>query len=124
MQSQKHRPRDAEVAVHYRGYWYYIACDDVSSRAVMSVLEILFSLEESAERGVDRFSHCPSAGRSPRGSSRTWHSSGGFSRPSSESQSSILSWISSELPRSSGAYIACARAGKAWKRPGISARRR
>jgi hypothetical protein len=39
-------------------------------------------------------------------------------------QSSILSWISSELPRSSGAYIACARAGRAWKRPGISARRR
>jgi hypothetical protein len=50
VQSQKHRPRDAEVAVYYRGYWYYIACNDVSSRAVMSVLEILFSLEESAER--------------------------------------------------------------------------
>jgi hypothetical protein len=39
-------------------------------------------------------------------------------------QSSMLSWISSELPRSSGAYIAWARAGSAWKRPGISARRR
>jgi hypothetical protein len=48
--AQKHRPRNAEIAVHYRGYWYYIACDDVSSRAVISVLEILFSLEESAER--------------------------------------------------------------------------
>ena len=23
--SQKHRPHDAEVAIHYRGYWFYIA---------------------------------------------------------------------------------------------------
>ena len=41
-----------------------------------------------------------------------------------DSQSSTRSWISSELARSSGAYIAWARAGKAWNRPGISARRR
>ena len=27
-------PRIAEVAVHYRGYWFYIASDDVKSRAV------------------------------------------------------------------------------------------
>jgi hypothetical protein len=47
---QKHRPRDAEIAVHYRGYWFFIARDDVSSRAVISILEVLFSLEESAER--------------------------------------------------------------------------
>ncbi len=47
---QKHRPRNAEVAVPYRGYWYYIASDDVNSRAAMSVLEILFSLEESADQ--------------------------------------------------------------------------
>ena len=39
-------------------------------------------------------------------------------------QSSTRSWISSELARSSGAYIAWARAGRAWNRPGISARRR
>ncbi len=48
--SQKHRPRNAEVAVHDRGYWYYIACDDVNTLAVLSVLETLFSPEESAER--------------------------------------------------------------------------
>jgi hypothetical protein len=39
-------------------------------------------------------------------------------------QSSTPSRISSELARSSGAYIACARAGRAWNLPGISARRR
>jgi hypothetical protein len=47
--SQKHRPHDAEVAVHYRGYWYYIARDDVASRSALAVLEILFSLQESDE---------------------------------------------------------------------------
>ena len=31
--AQKHRPRGAEVAVPYRGYWFYIAGDDVKSRA-------------------------------------------------------------------------------------------
>jgi hypothetical protein len=39
-------------------------------------------------------------------------------------QSSTPSWISSEFPRNSGAYIAQARAGRAWNLPGISARRR
>ena len=48
--SQKHRPRDAEVAVHYRGYWFYIPRQDVNSRSVLAVLEILFSLQESDEK--------------------------------------------------------------------------
>ena len=39
-------------------------------------------------------------------------------------QSSTPSWISSEFPRNSGAYMAQARAGRAWNLPGISARRR
>jgi hypothetical protein len=47
---QKHRPRHAEVAVPYRGYWYYIPDDDVRSRSVLTILEILFAVEES-ERG-------------------------------------------------------------------------
>jgi hypothetical protein len=46
----KHRPRDAEVAIHYRGYWFYIAPDDVNSRAALAILEILFGLQESDER--------------------------------------------------------------------------
>jgi hypothetical protein len=47
---QKHRPRDAEVAVQYRDYWFYIARDDVNSRAVLAVLEILFSLQDSDDK--------------------------------------------------------------------------
>jgi hypothetical protein len=45
--SQRHRPRAAEVAVPYRGYWYFIRRDDVSSRSTLAVLEILFALQES-----------------------------------------------------------------------------
>ena len=48
--SSKHRPKGAEVAVHYRGYWFFIAGNDVNSRAVLAILEMLFALEESAEK--------------------------------------------------------------------------
>ena len=37
------------MAVYYRGYWYYISREDVTSRSVLAVLEILFSLQESDE---------------------------------------------------------------------------
>ena len=50
--SQKHRPHDTEVAVHYRGYWFYIATNDVNSRTMLAVLEILFALQESDGRSV------------------------------------------------------------------------
>jgi hypothetical protein len=50
--AQKHRPRDAEVAVPYRGYWFYIHSGDVNSRSVLAVLEILFTLQESDERSA------------------------------------------------------------------------
>jgi hypothetical protein len=45
--AQKHRPWGAEVAVRYRGYWFYIAADDVNSRAALAILEIVFALQES-----------------------------------------------------------------------------
>jgi hypothetical protein len=45
--AQKHRPRDAEVAVHYRGYWFFIAPYDVNSRAALAILEVVFALQES-----------------------------------------------------------------------------
>jgi hypothetical protein len=50
--SQKHcpHPHEAEVKVCYRGYWFYIPRADVSSRSVLAVLEMLFSLQESDER--------------------------------------------------------------------------
>jgi hypothetical protein len=50
--AQKHRPRAAEVAVQYRGYWFYIALNDVNSRASLAILEILFALQESDGRHV------------------------------------------------------------------------
>ncbi len=45
--SQKKRPRDTEVAVPYRGYWFFIPTDDVNTRAVLAILEMLFSLQEA-----------------------------------------------------------------------------
>jgi len=50
--AQKHRPHDAEVAVKYRGYWFYIATNDVKSRAALAFLEMLFALQESDGRNV------------------------------------------------------------------------
>jgi hypothetical protein len=47
VRSQKRRPHDTEVAVQYRGYWFYITQDDVNSRAALAILEILFALQES-----------------------------------------------------------------------------
>jgi hypothetical protein len=48
--SDKHRPKDAEVTVHYRDYWFFIAKRDVGSRAVLAILQVLFALEESEEK--------------------------------------------------------------------------
>ncbi|MBS0265964.1 MAG: hypothetical protein JSS02_28795 [Planctomycetes bacterium] len=50
VQSSKKKPRCAEVAVKYRGYWFYIAADDVNSRAILAVLEMLFAVQESEGR--------------------------------------------------------------------------
>jgi hypothetical protein len=52
VRAQKHRPRGAEVAVPYRGYWFYIAANDVNSRAMLAILEVLFALQESDGRSV------------------------------------------------------------------------
>jgi hypothetical protein len=50
--AQKHRPHraDVEVAVPYRGYWFYIPKTDVNSRAALAIIELLFSLQESDGR--------------------------------------------------------------------------
>ena len=45
--SQKHRPRSPEVAIQYRGYWFYISQHDINSRAILAILEMLFALQES-----------------------------------------------------------------------------
>lgn len=45
--SARHRPRDAEVAIRYRGHWFYIPRDDVGSRSILAIIEILVTLEDS-----------------------------------------------------------------------------
>jgi len=47
VQVQPSRPRDAEVAVKYRGYWFYIPKNDVESRSVMAIIELLFAFQEA-----------------------------------------------------------------------------
>ncbi len=47
VQVQASKPRDAEVAVKYRGYWFYIPKNDVESRSVMAIIELLFAFQEA-----------------------------------------------------------------------------
>ncbi len=61
--AQKHRPRHAEVAVPYRGYWFYIAPDDVESRAALAILEVVFALQESDSRSSNLLLTLPLGGR-------------------------------------------------------------
>jgi hypothetical protein len=61
--AQKRRPRDAEVAVPYRGYWFYIALNDVPSRAALAILEIVFALQESGDRSAGPLLTLPIGGR-------------------------------------------------------------
>ena len=60
---QKHRPRDSEVAVPYRGYWFYIAENDVNSRATLAILEMVFALQESADKPGGPLLTLPIGGR-------------------------------------------------------------
>ncbi len=50
--SQKHRPHDAEVAIRYRDYWFFIPKTDVNSRSVLAILEVLFSLQDSDDKST------------------------------------------------------------------------
>lgn len=52
VRSSRHRPKDVEVAVRYRGYWFYIPRDDVKSRAMLAIIEILVTLEDSEGGGA------------------------------------------------------------------------
>ena len=46
--SSRRRPKNAEVAVKYRGYWFYIPSNDLNSRSVLAIYEILFAVQESS----------------------------------------------------------------------------
>lgn len=49
--SQQERPQSASVAVQYRGWWFYIADDDESSKVTFSLVNILFSLQSATGKG-------------------------------------------------------------------------
>ena len=49
--SQRKRPDNAYVAVQHRGWWFYIADDDHTSKATWSFLSILFALQSATAQG-------------------------------------------------------------------------
>ncbi|GMU32677.1 MAG: hypothetical protein AMXMBFR20_05490 [Planctomycetia bacterium] len=51
IQSQRLQPRNAAVAVQYRGYWFYIADDDLASKSTFTLLSQLGSLQAGVEAG-------------------------------------------------------------------------
>jgi hypothetical protein len=46
IRSQKLRPIHAEIAVPYRGHWFYIDRTDITSRSTMSILSLLLEIQE------------------------------------------------------------------------------
>jgi hypothetical protein len=49
--AQEHCPQNAYVAVQYRGWWFYIADNDQSSKATFSLLNVLYSLQSATGKG-------------------------------------------------------------------------
>ncbi len=45
---QKHRPLRSDLAVYYRGYWFYIPEDDVQSRATLNYLKFMIDIRSQA----------------------------------------------------------------------------
>jgi hypothetical protein len=46
IKSQRLCPKHAEIAVPYRGYWYYIDRSDITSRSTLSLLSLLLEIQE------------------------------------------------------------------------------
>ncbi len=49
--ASKARPTNAFVAVTHRGWWFYIADDDLASKSSLSLLNFLFSLQSASGKG-------------------------------------------------------------------------
>ncbi|MFM7244950.1 MAG: hypothetical protein ACKO40_12375, partial [Planctomycetaceae bacterium] len=45
---QKHRPLRSEVAVPYRGHWFYIAENDVQSRATLNLVKLAIDIQSQS----------------------------------------------------------------------------
>jgi hypothetical protein len=52
VRQSKQRPEAAAVAVRYRGYWFYIADDDLDSKSTFDLIGHLFALQASAGDGA------------------------------------------------------------------------
>ena len=62
VRSQRRRPREADIAVNYRGYWFYISPNDVRSRSILSVFAILLELQESGNSQLAPLLTLPAGG--------------------------------------------------------------
>lgn len=49
--SQQFPPLNAAVAIEHRGWWFYIADNDLNSKATLNLLNILFSLQSASGKG-------------------------------------------------------------------------
>ncbi|MEJ1972523.1 MAG: hypothetical protein WDM96_08730 [Lacunisphaera sp.] len=49
--SGKDRPKDAFVAVHYRGYWFWIDDRDLTTKRAFTLIMILFTMADSGAEG-------------------------------------------------------------------------
>ena len=51
IRSAPDRPKEAYVAVPYRGSWFYVADDDRRSKSTFGLLNLLFSLQAATSKG-------------------------------------------------------------------------
>ncbi len=52
MHSSQNRPEDVFAAVRYKGYWYYIDHNDITSRRALSLIIVLFRLQAPTPAGA------------------------------------------------------------------------
>ncbi|MFM1944980.1 MAG: hypothetical protein RI897_3962 [Verrucomicrobiota bacterium] len=52
VKSQESKPEDAFVAVRHRGYWFYIADNDLKSKTTFVLLHFLLSLQSGGDAGM------------------------------------------------------------------------
>jgi hypothetical protein len=51
--SSRSRPDNADPAIFYRGYWFYVQADDLRSRNTLYLIRLLFNLQAQAASGQD-----------------------------------------------------------------------
>ncbi len=51
--SSRSRPDNADPAIFYKGYWFYVRADDLRSRNTLFLIRLLFNLQAQAASGND-----------------------------------------------------------------------